>query len=85
MEVRETNFKRFIAGEGMALRWKQSWIHPVTGERKEDYSYTPKEVVLDANSLEFDVEEIPLSQYDEETSKPGMALECNSPFHCQSC
>lgn len=77
MEVKEVNFKRFIAGKGMALKWKvKSWHY---GEDKptEGYMWSPYDAIIDLNDIIGDVEEITFEQYQEETKSAAI---CRSVF-----
>ena len=67
MEIKDVNYKRFVASEGMALKWKvKSWDYR---EQKatEGFVWSPYEALIDLNSIIGEVEEIPFSQYKEET------------------
>lgn len=67
MEVKDVNLKRFTAGEGMALKWKElSWDSQLN-KMTEGYRWSPKEVFIDINHVLGEVEEIPFIQYKEET------------------
>jgi hypothetical protein len=67
MEVKDVNFKRFVASEGMALKWKvNSWDY-CKQEATEGAIWSPYDAVIDLNSIIGEVEEIPFSQYEEET------------------
>lgn len=78
MEVKDINFKRFIADEGMALKWKvKSWDYR-ENEATEGYMYSPYEALIDINSVIGNVEEITKEQYEEETKTFGL---CGSIFN----
>lgn len=78
MEVKDINFKRFIADEGMALKWKvKSWNYR-ENEATEGYMYSPYEALIDINSVIGNVEEITKEQYEEETKTFGI---CGSIFN----
>lgn len=72
MEVKKVNFKRFIASEGMALKWKTKLFDYSKKEVVEDYMWSSHDAVIDTNSLIGEVEEIPYSQYEEETKFCGL-------------
>lgn len=78
MEVKDVNFKRFIADEGMALKWKvKSWNY-CENRVTEGYMYSPYDAVIDINSVIGNVEEITREQYEEETKTFGL---CGSIFN----
>lgn len=78
MEVKDVNFKRFIADEGMALKWKvKSWDYR-ENKVTEGYMYSPYEALIDINSVIGNVEEITREQYEEETKTFGL---CGSIFN----
>lgn len=78
MEVKDVNFKRFIADEGMALKWKvKSWDYR-ENKAMEGYMYSPYEALIDINSVIGNVEEITREQYEEETKTFGL---CGSIFN----
>lgn len=60
MEVKETNYKRFIAGEGKALRWVE-----INELYNNFVRYSPYEEVIDVNNIVGDVEEITHEEYEE--------------------
>lgn len=67
MEVKDVNFKRFVASEGMALKWKvKAWDY-CKKEATEGFVWSPYDAVIDLNEIIGEVEEIPFSQYKEET------------------
>lgn len=67
MEVNNVNLKRFVANEGMALKWKiKSWDYSQQ-KATEGFVWSPYEAMIDINSIIGKVEEIPFSQYKEET------------------
>lgn len=67
MEVKDVNFKRFVASEGMALKWKvNSWDY-CKQEATEGFIWSPYDAVIDLNEIVGEVEEIPFPQYKEET------------------
>lgn len=67
MEVKDVNFKRVVANSGMALKWKvKSWDY-CRQEATEGFHWSPYEALIDFNSIIGEVEEIPFSQYKEET------------------
>jgi len=67
MEVKDVNFKRFIADEGMALKWKvKSWNYR-ENKSTEGFRYSPYEALVDINEVVGNVEEITMEQYNEET------------------
>ena len=67
MEVKDVNFKRFVASKGMALKWKvKAWDY-CKQEATESYIWSPYDAVIDLNEIIGEVEEIPFSQYEEET------------------
>lgn len=67
MEVKDVNFKRFIADEGMALKWKvKSWDYR-ENKPTENCRYSPYEALVDINEVIGNVEEITMEQYNEET------------------
>ena len=78
MEVKDVNFKRFIADEGMALKWKvKSWDYR-ENKATEGYMYSPYDAVIDINSVIGNVEEITREQYEEETKTFAL---CGSIFN----
>ena len=67
MEVKDVNLKRFVVSDGMALKWKvKSWDY-FKQEAKEGFILSPYDALIDINSIIGKVEEIPFSQYEEET------------------
>lgn len=63
----EVKFKRFVASKGMALKWKvKSWDY-CKQEATEGFVWSPYEALIDLNDVVGEVEEIPFSQYKEET------------------
>lgn len=67
MKVKDVNFKRFVPSKGMALKWKViSWDY-CKQEATEGFHWSPYEVLIDLNNIIGEVEEIPFSQYKEET------------------
>ena len=67
MEVKDVNFKRVVASKGMALKWKvNSWDY-CKQEATEGVIWSPYDAVIDFNNIIGKVEEIPFSQYEEET------------------
>ena len=67
MEVKDVNFKRVVASKGMALKWKvNSWDY-WKQEATEGVIWSPYDAVIDFNNIIGEVEEIPFSQYEEET------------------
>lgn len=67
MEVKDANFKRFVPSKGMALKWKDiSWDYCEQKET-EGFHWSPYEALIDLNNIIGEVEEIPFSQYKEET------------------
>ena len=78
MEVKDVNFKRFIADEGMALKWKvKSWDYR-ENKAMEGYMYSPYDAVIDINSVIGNVEEVTREQYEEETKTFSL---CGSIFN----
>ena len=67
MESKDVNFKKFIADEGMALKWKIKLWDYQKNEVVEEYFWSPYEALIDINTLIGQVEEIPYEQYVEET------------------
>lgn len=65
MEIRETNFKRFIAAEGMALKWTAERWNYHEKRSEPTLSYSEHEALIDLNSLIGKVEEVPVAEYDE--------------------
>lgn len=68
MEIMDVNYKRFVANEGMALKWKMRMFHYGENKVVEDYVWSRYDAVIDLNSLIGKVEEIPIKQYEKETS-----------------
>lgn len=67
MEIKDVNYKRFVASEGMALKWKvKSWDY-CKQNATERFVWSPYEALIDLNNIIGEVEEIPFSQYKEET------------------
>lgn len=63
MEIRETNYKRFIASDGKALRWKEkSWNYQNKCEEDREY-YSDHEALIDESRLVEKVVEVPYSEY----------------------
>lgn len=60
MEVKETNYKRFIAGEGKALKWIE-----INELYNNFVRYSPYEEVIDVNNILGEVEEITHEEYEE--------------------
>ena len=76
MEVKETNFKRFIASEGMALKWKQECYNYHDKKPEEGFMWSAYDAIIDMNNLIGEVEEIPYSQYEEETKSCAFNRGC---------
>lgn len=67
MKVKDVNFKRFVASEGMALKWKvKSWNYSKETVT-ESPIWSPYDALIDINNIVGSVEEIPMEQYKEET------------------
>ena len=67
MEVKDVNFRRVVASKGMALKWKvKAWDY-CKQEATEGFIWSPYDAVIDLNEIIGEVEEIPFSQYEEET------------------
>lgn len=67
MEIKDVNLKRFVASSGMALRWKVKLWDYCEQKATEGFHWSPYEALIDLNDIIGEVEEIPLSQYKEET------------------
>ena len=67
MEIKDVNFKRFVASEGMSLRWKERCYDYREKKIMEGVKWAEKVALVDVNALIGEVEEIPFSQYKEET------------------
>lgn len=65
MEVRETNFKKFIASEGMALKWYEERWNYLHKRYEVSETYSPHEALIDLNSVTGEVEEVPMAEYEE--------------------
>lgn len=77
MEVKDVNFKRFIADEGMALKWKVKSWHYKENKPVESYRWSTYDAIIDINEVIGKVEEITLEQYKEETKSCAF---CGSLF-----
>ena len=67
MEFKDVNFKRVVASKGMALKWKEFCYDYQKKEMVESERWAEKDAFIDENNLIGEVEEIPYSQYMEET------------------
>lgn len=67
MEVKDVNFKRFIADEGMALKWREKSWNYKDNNVCDFPRWSPYCAIIDINNIVGDVEEITMEQYDEET------------------
>ena len=74
MDIKDVNYKRFVASEGMALKWKMRMFHYGENKVVEDYVWSRYDAVIDLNSLIGKVEEIPVEQYEKETSHCCLGL-----------
>ena len=63
MEVKDVNFKRFIADEGMALKWINTEWDYIHQKRYNRTHMSPYDAVIDINNLVGDVEEIPMKEF----------------------
>lgn len=67
MEKKKVKFVRYISSEGMSLRWKE-WCYDYREKKiMEGVKWAEKVAFVDVNALIGEVEEIPYSQYKEET------------------
>lgn len=65
MKIIDTNFKRFIASEGMALKWtEERWSYP-NKCYEPTLAYSEQEALIDQNNIIGNVEEVPLSEFKE--------------------
>ena len=60
MEVRDTNFKKFIASEGMALKWEEERWNYLQKCYEVSETYSPYEALIDLNSVIGEVTEVPI-------------------------
>lgn len=67
MEIKETNYKRFIPSEGKALRWSQYDYDYLTKKKSVFEHCTTEEALIDVNQLSSEVVEIEMSEYEEFT------------------
>ena len=74
MEIKEVKFKRFVASGGMALKWKELYWDYSQKKFKEGYTWALGSIVIDTNNLVGQVEEIPISQYEQETEHCGIGM-----------
>lgn len=72
MDVKDVNFKRFIADEGMVLKWREKSWNYLTNEVRENTRWTPYSAVIDINSIIGEIEEITYDQYKKETRCCGL-------------
>ena len=63
MEARDVNFKRFVASEGMALKWVNIEWDYIRQKPYNRICMSPYDIVLDINNLVGKVEEIPMENF----------------------
>ena len=69
MEIREVNFKRFIASEGKALKWSENYWDEFGGVWQIVTHVSSRDAMIDVNSVVGEVKEISYEEYTEETKK----------------
>lgn len=67
MEKKKVNFVRYTSSEGMSLKWKEFGYDYQKKKMEESTRWEEKDAIIDENNLIGEVEEIPYSQYLEET------------------
>ena len=67
MEKKKVKFVRYISSEGMSLRWNERCYDYREKKIMEGVKWAEKVALVDVNALIGEVEEIPFSQYKEET------------------
>ena len=65
MEVRDTKFKKFIAAEGMALKWNEERWNFLHKRYEVSETYSPYEALIDVNGVIGEVTEVPITEYEE--------------------
>lgn len=72
MEVKETNYKRFIASEGKALKWSEEHWDYTNRKKFITERYSPYDAIIDVNILVGGVEEVPFEEYEKESKCYGL-------------
>lgn len=67
MEKKKVKFARYTSSEGMSLKWKEFGYDYSKKSIEESTRWAEKDAFIDENNLIGEVEEIPYSQYMEET------------------
>lgn len=66
MEVKDVNYKRFVASEGMALKWINIEWDYIYQKPYNRLCMSPYDTVVDINNIVGKVEEIPMKVFMEE-------------------
>jgi len=73
MEVKETNYKRFIASEGKALKWSEEHWNYNSRSKFIAERCSPYDALIDVNALVGEVVEIPFEEYEKEAKYYGLS------------
>ena len=65
MEIKDTNFKKVIASEGMAVKWYENRWNHLHKRYEVSESYSPYDALIDMNEVVGEVTEVPMSEYNE--------------------
>ena len=65
MEIRDTNFKKVKATDGMAIKWKEERWNYLHGCYEVSEAYSPNDALVDMNSIVGEITEVPMSEYEE--------------------